>query len=532
MNDKELKKGEEQIPLTPAQTPEQRIWGGDELDRVLADSDANVQKQGNKHEPQQRYRQSRAARRGFPYFWAIYASLLVIAVIAIFCVCGYVNTLLAEYELVQPKYKADQVFAEHFENPDIEALMNFTDDDFAEFESKDTVVAYIKEQLKSAEITYAETMKNADGERIYTVYSGNRRFAYFTLKEGNESTKHGFKYYELGEMKMQFELSSGNYVFVLPDRYTLYVNGISVSDKYKTGETHPTDAYKISGGKCGVNYTEYLIEGLTTAPTENTFSVKDETGETAPLYWDEDRGVYTVDMVPLTVRIPGGYLLYLEGGAVSESFISTDKEPAPSAYNKFLAEDAEGIDYVEYTIGGIYSGEQPNITVKSADGYEGRVYYVEKEAVYESSPAYNTALMEEYSESIKEFFRQYTLYLQYVNVTADGEPTDYIKKSDLRPYFDTSSQTWKSFNSISPSWNFEPTRYEFIGESVDEFITYPDGTFSCRVKQTYNSWRKNATYSQDIDKTVFYKISGGKILIYEMTNTKAVQGIGQPVVEG
>ena len=531
MNDKEFKKGAEQKRPAPAASAEQKLWGEDELDRELADSDAYVQKQGNKHEPQQRYRQSRAARRGFPYFWAIYAAVVAVAVIVIFCVCSYVNTLLYEYELVQPKYKADLVFAEHFEDPDVDSLMSFADKSFAEFESKQTVIDYIKKELQTGEITYAETLKKDDGERIYSVYSGGRRFAYFSLVVGEESTEHGFKYYELGQIEMQFPLPADSYTFILPDRYTLYVNGIAVSDRYKTEESLPSDVYRLTGGTCGVNYVEYVIDGLITTPQENTFSVKDERGDAAQYYWDEERALYTVDTASVRVRIPKGHILYLGGGAVSESLILSDKEPAASAYNKFLAEGAEGIDYVEYEIGGIYSGEQPNITVKSADGYEGRVYYIEKEAVYESSPAYNTALMEEHSESIKEFFRQYTLYLQYVNVTADGEPSDYIKKSDLKPYFDTSSKAWKAFNSIAVKWNFEPEKYEFADESVDEFITYPDGTFSCRVKQTYNSWR-GSKYSQHIDKTVFYKKSGDKILIYQMTNTDAVNGIGGPIVEG
>ncbi len=506
------------------------IWGAVELDRVLTideDTDEDTDEDSSVSSAP-KYRKGHSARRGFPYFYVIYAAFVLLAVAGIAWACSFVNTLLTEYESVQPKYVAEQVFTEHFKNVEISELLNLADSDFAEFETKESVIAHLTEKIMSGEITYSESLKTSTGEQTYNVYSDGKRFATFSLAAEGESTEHGFRYYVLKDKKLVFELPDSSYLFVLPDRYTLYVNGIAVSDKYKTGNSTPTDAYKITGGKSGVNYVEYSVGGFLTQPT---FSVKDESGADASYYWDEERELFTADMKSVTLRIPQGYVAYIDGCEVGEQLVLSDKAPTPSAYNKFLSEGTEGISYIEYKIGGFYQSTQPEIAVKSADGYDAGVYYVEKEALFECYPAYNTSLKSEYEAQIKEFFRKYTLCLICVDITADGKPMALISQGSLKPYFDTAGNAWSNFKSvnINSDWQFQPKWYEFADEIVDEFISYPDGTFSCRVKQTYNSWRTaSASYSQNIDKTVFYKIVNDKILIYELTNTSAVQGVGQP----
>ncbi len=486
----------------------------------------------NYAEPQDdepKYRKKKKHHRKFPYFYVIYSVLVIAAVIAIVCVCSFVKVLLTEYEQVQPKYKAEEIFTEYFKDPDVSELLAYREEGFAEFDSEETIKAHITNQIKKGNITYAETQKKPNGERIYTVYSDNSRFATFSLVEGEQTTEHGFKYYVLGEKKLTVELpSSAAYSFVIPDKYSVYVNGIAAGEKYKTGESFPTDAYAISSGKIGANYIAYSINGLLATPV---FSVKDENGADVKHYWDDERELYTVDMTHFTVRIPRGYIGYIEGGAIDGKYICQDKEAEASAYNKFLSQGSEGLMYIDYKINGFYPNETPSVTVKSADGFDAKVEYETDqvgERVFSCLPAYSDAMAEEQKEILKDFFRKYTLHLMYVNVTADGEPMDRYKKKDLKPFFDASSEAWKQFYSVDPMWQFEPTRYEFVDESVTEYIVFSDGTVSCRVKQTYNSWRREAFYSQSLDKTVFLKRSGENWLIYEMTNTSAIEGPGAP----
>ena len=60
------------------------------------------------------FRKSRQKQRKLPTFYIAY---IVGVVIALFCIGGaliFENSYLAEYEQSQPKYVAEEVFAEHF----------------------------------------------------------------------------------------------------------------------------------------------------------------------------------------------------------------------------------------------------------------------------------------------------------------------------------------------------------------------------------------------------------------------------------
>lgn len=470
-------------------------------------------------------RKRKADKKPFPLFYIIYFTLVIIAVMGIFWAVSFVDTLLFEYESIQPKYKAEEIFSEYFKDPDIASLLDLSGDTYAVFESRERVLEHISSQIKRDSITYTESIKNEKGEPTYNVYSDGVRFATFSLVEGETATEHGFKFFELGNIKLTVSMPDNSYDFLLPDGYKLYANGIEVTDKYISGEYTPTDAYRISGGKTGVKYIPYTVSGFLSMPE---FKVTDKNGADAELYWSEDDCRYSIPCGSVRIRIPRGYVAYIELCEVGGQFVLEGEEAIPSAYNSFLEEGAEGLNYIVYEVNGFF--DLPKVTVKSGDGSDCIVRYDEKEEIFEAYPAYNTALRAEQESRITEIFRKYTLYLMYVNISEDKNKEEYVKKSDLKIYFDSSSQAWKQFSSINVTWQFEPTKYEFVDESVSEFIKYPDGSFSCRVKQTYNSWRGSSKYTQSIDKTVFFKPSSNGYLIYNMTNTEVISGMGQPVL--
>ena len=109
------------------------------------------------------------------------------------------------------------------------------------------------------------------------------------------------------------------------------------------------------------------------------------------------------------------------------------------------------------------------------------------------------------------------LYLQHVEGT----------KTEIGSYFDRQSDAWKGISSINPSWQFEATSYTFEDVCADEFIEYDEGHFSCRVRLTYIGRRGSAVYTETLDKTVFYRYTDGRYLIYDMANTDSFDGIGK-----
>ena len=484
-----------------------------EFEFVFED-DALLSKPDSEPDPPKKEPKLRGQRKPFPVFYLIYTILVLAAVAGIFFAVDWVDGLLYEYELVQPKYKAEEVFAEHFETPDLEKLLEMSESNFAVFESRERVLEHIKGQFSAKNITYSESVKNEAGEIQYNVYCDGVRFASFMLVPGEEKTEHGFGFYELGDIELMFSMPDNSYDFLVPDGYKIIANGITVEDKYICADPVPTDAYRITGGKAGIRYIPYSVSGFLSTPT---LKVVDSAGEDVEFFYDEENDYYTVSCDSVTIRIPRGYKAYIENCEVADKFV-LDEESVPSAYNEFLEEGSDGLNYIKYEVNGFF--EDPKITVKSEDGTECRVRYDEDEALYECYPAYSLDLRGKKENEIIEIFRKYTLYLMYV---------DY-SKSDLKVYFDPASVAWKKFSSINVTWQFEPTKYEFTNESVGEFIKYPDGTFSCRVKQKYTSWRGSAIYEQSIDMTVFFKPSGDQYLIYNMTNTDVIAGMGQPVL--
>lgn len=457
------------------------------------------------------YRRVRSGKRSFSLFYTIYFSFVGLFIIAAGFGLYFLSGILGEYEDVQPKYKAEEVFAEHFATPDIAGLIEISGAQYATFEPHDQVVAYLCGQLEGKSITYAESsVKEESDVRTYNVFCDVVRFGTFTIREGEGRTEHGFPVWEMSEIKLTVSLPGNSYDFLIPEGYVLSANGTAVPDRYIAGEGIVTDAYKLTDGKSGVKYVPYTVSGFLSAPT---FTVKDAEGKDATLTYDEQSSVYSVGAGALTVLLPEGYTAYIGDVAIGEQYKDADYSEA-SAFNGFLAEGVAGINYVKYVVGGFI--DIPTVTAKDASGVECKVIYDEQNATFEVLPVYSDALRAEHEEWILKGFETITLYLQNV----EG------KKSDMRAYFDTASEAWKGYNSINPNWNWEAKSYTFENKSVDEFISYDADHFSCHVKLHYIGRRGSQTYEETTDKIVFFRRSGDKFLIYNISNADAVAGLG------
>lgn len=456
-------------------------------------------------------RRPRGGKRGFPVFYTIYFSFIALFVIAVVIGLNFLHGILSEYEDVQPKYAAEAIYTEHFATPDISHLMDISGAEYTTFESEEAVVKYLGEQLEGKTITYAESSVKGDSNtRSYNVFCDGTRFSIFTLRESAQKTEHGFTTWELDSVRLTFSLPGNSYDFLIPEGYVLTANGTPVPEKYIAGESVLTDAYKLTEGTAGVKYIPYTVSGFLSVPT---FEVKDAEGNAATLTYNEDSKISTVGAGRITVIMPEGYTAYIGETAVTEQFKTQDAAEA-SVFNEFLRSDVAGINYVKYVVEGFI--DIPEIKVKNAQGAESRVIYDEGAVTFEALPVYDAQLRTDNEAWILKGFETITLYLQ--NVAGS--------KADMRAYFDTASEAWKGYNSINPNWNFEALTYTFEDESVDEFISYDADHFSCRVRLHYIGRRKSATYQETTDKIVFFRRSGDKFLIYNVSNTEALSGLG------
>ncbi len=462
--------------------------------------------------PGVRVRQARDKKRGAPVFYIIYAAFVVLFIAAVCVGLVFLHSMLAEYESVQPKYKAEEIFEEYFRDPDIAELVEMSSTKYAAFEAEDKIIEYLAAQIEGKEITYSESsVKDEGGNRAYNVLCGGSRFAIFSIGESDRTSEHGFTEFDLKEVKLTFSLPDNSYSFLIPEGYSLYANGVEVGEKYIAADPVPSDAYTLTGGKLGIRFIPYTVDGFLSAPT---FEVKDKNGAVCAYDYDEQSSLYKIEAEHITVKVPEGYTPYLGDTAVSADFLVADSTEA-SVLNAFIGEGVPALNYVTYRVSGFL--EAPEVSVRDKNGAECRVLFGEGSFDFESLPSYDSKLKEENEAWILDAFRKLMRYIQYLPGTS---------KADIRGYFDTTSEVWQGYNSIPPSFNYEATSHTFQDESVTDFIVYDEEHFSCRVKLRFVGRRGSNTYEEVNDQIVFFKKVDGKYLIYNMSKTEALSGLG------
>ena len=458
------------------------------------------------------FRKSRSKRKKPSVFYVIYFALIGLFLISLTVGLIVEHSALGAYEDSQPKYKAEEVFNHYFSNVNESTFVSLVSDEDAIFEKKEDIAAFIYEKVKDGEFSYSQTVSTENGVYVYNVYSSDARFATFSLAPSVESGDFGFPIYELRDIRLTFIMPSNSYRILVPEGYFLAANSVAVPDRFKEDTKVPTQAYTLTGGTNGVLYNAYTVTGFLSTPE---FSVTDAAGVSVKLDYDSENEYYFVPTKKLNVRALTTQTVYVGSYAVGEGFIVGER--VPSAYNAFLCEGAEALEYVSYCIEGFTNA--PIVRVKAEDGSVSTLRYIEDEDTYESYPSYSKTLKAENSEWILNVFYKYVLYLQNIEGTA---------KSDIKPYFDTSSAIWKHINSIDPGWQYEASSYEFTNDTADNFTKTGEDSFFCRVKLTYNGTRKNQSYTENIDVIVFFKRSSDKYLIYDIVNVGAIEGVGAP----
>ena len=454
-------------------------------------------------------------RGGMSLFLKIYLGAIAVFLVALVIGLAVLHSYLGDYESVQPKYAAEEIFEEYFADPDIAELIEMSSTVYAAFDTQDRVVEYLAAQVEGKKITYAESSaKDEDGARSYNVLCDGARFAVFSIEESDEEVGFGLHKFKLKSVKLTFSLPDNSYNFLIPEGYSLYANGVEVPDKYIAADPVPSDAYTVSGGKYGTRFVPYTVDGFLSAPT---FEVKDKNGEPCRYAYDEQTSVYVAETHSATVKVPVGCVPYIGGVALTEEHLVPDSTEA-SVFNAYIGEAAAPLNYVSYTLAGFV--DVPEFTVMTADGVECRVISDGDAFEFEALPAYSTEMQEEHKTWIRDAYRKLTLYLQY-----DPNTT----KASVRVYFDTTSEVWQTINTTPPSFNYEAEKYSFTDDSVSDFVVYDEDHFSCRVVHTFNGVRKGKEYVETTDLVVFFKRSGGKYLIYNSLKTEALSGLG---VEG
>ncbi len=228
--------------------------------------------------------------------------------------------------------------------------------------------------------------------------------------------------------------------------------------------------------------------------TENGFST----------YRADDFEVYFAANEDVVVTVPKGASVSLNGVTLDESYIA--ENDIADSHNEYLPEGVEGKFYTRYVANGLVKTPEINVTYNGAE-----LTMAEGKNGFETVPVYDETLKAQYGEYVLSAIKNYATYIQ--GRYSDGG----VSLGAVIKYFDPRSELYKSVKSVSNKYVNSYDSYEFTNESTEEFISYDENTFSCRVSFTQVLHLNGAAdYTDNIDYTLYLRRVGDKFLIFDM----------------
>lgn len=356
-------------------------------------------------------------RARFPVFWICLLVFVALVLGVMVKALAQIRVWLVDYEAVQPKYAAAEVFRTHFADPDYAALADACPmpANLSPLETKAGFAAELEERFGDAETSYAATTPDAEGNLRYLVKAGEQKIAIFSLVPAAEKSRFGFTQYTLGSIELYIRPEESVAVRV-PAHYEVRINGTPLTADYLTEDGIPTDSCEhMPEGLSGITYAAYAADCLLRDPTVEVLTPD---GTAAPLTRDPETGEWQAGVV------------------------------------------------------------------------------------------YDAALKAEYSDYIIGIAQNYAAF-----VMKDA----YF--SSFSGYFDHSTDLYQTVRQVPTSFVWRHDGFEFADVSAEEFYSYSEDVFSCRVRFMHILHRIGSEdYTEQFDVTFYLHRVDGKFLIYDMVN--------------
>ena len=234
-----------------------------------------------------------------PKFYLVLIICWAVALVLLTAALLIIRSYLADYESVQPKYVAEEVFEKYFKNADFEAIIEHSNVNKSEFESDETLAAYLADLTDGKELSYHNISSGMDlttSKYIvkYTEDEKDIKIASFTLAETGEKSEKGFAKYALDEFELFYPAEKSVSIKVTKGAVP-YVNGIALDESYiaKDDIEHESCAH-MPEGVSGIKYTLYTLDGLVADPI---VSAKDGAGNDLFLNFSTEENCYITDIV-------------------------------------------------------------------------------------------------------------------------------------------------------------------------------------------------------------------------------------------
>lgn len=192
----------------------------------------------------------------FKKFLAIYS--IVLGAIGVFLLI-LLFFFLKDYESSIPANKMDKILAD-MKTSKLESIIDDANIEYNEFEDSAYISTKLKEKIGENELSYSKKLGEYSASNpVYTVSAGDEDLCTISLKK--ESKKSGFfRDWKLEDVTFAAVAGSDELNITVPTNSTVYLNGIEVSDSYKTST--------------GVEFEPCLnVSKYVTTPTEEVYTV-------------------------------------------------------------------------------------------------------------------------------------------------------------------------------------------------------------------------------------------------------------------
>lgn len=227
------------------------------------------------------------SKTGTIVFYSIYGAVVLGLILALVLGMNALKSWLIRYESSQPGNKSQQVFAEHFAQPDWNTLYTMAGIEDTVYEGSESYAAYMTQKLQDQTLTYQETSAGLSGDRKYLVYLGSEKIASYTLV-GSDAAQTGITDWQLGKVELFFTRNHHVTVAKLPE-HTVYINGIALDDSHTIRSVFTGAETMLPQGVHGYRMEQQLVTGLLIQPT---IEVKDAAGNPVAMKADEN-GILT-----------------------------------------------------------------------------------------------------------------------------------------------------------------------------------------------------------------------------------------------
>jgi len=223
-------------------------------------------------------------------FYPIYFSVLIIAAAAVWFACGRLRPYLADYELSNPKYAAEEAMG-YFENADAEVFYQYANashPDLFVHEDKQDYIDWINALTKDASFEYNMAYSSDPAVKKYNVKMNGQKFGSFSLREKPASTVYGFSTWEFDGLET-ITPQAVSYTVTAPSDALVYAGSqrLSEANAVETDIATPWTGHMLLEDTPAPKLTRYAFQRFFGCPA---VTATDASGRSCVVTGDEANG--------------------------------------------------------------------------------------------------------------------------------------------------------------------------------------------------------------------------------------------------